>query len=88
MKIKKGFVVREIGGKSVAVATGAVSREFHGMVTLNHTGKFLFEALMTECSVETLTEKLMAEYEVDGETAKAAVVAFTDKLRAEGILEA
>jgi tRNA U34 5-carboxymethylaminomethyl modifying GTPase MnmE/TrmE len=45
MKIKQGFVVREVAGKSVAVATGALSREFHGMVTLNGTGKFLFEEL-------------------------------------------
>ncbi len=88
MKIKEGFVVREIGGKSVAVATGALSREFHGMVTLNGTGKFLFEALKTETDVDTLVNKLMSEYEVDENTAKAAVIAFTDTLKREGIMEA
>lgn len=87
MKIKDGFVVREIGGKSVAVATGALSREFHGMITLNGTGKFLFEALQEETDLQTLTNKLMAEYDVDGETAKNAVTVFVEKLRKEGILQ-
>lgn len=87
MKIKQGFVVREVAGKSVAVATGALSREFHGMVTLNGTGKFLFEELKNETDVEALTARLTEEYDVDAETARRAVVAFTDTLRKEGILE-
>ena len=87
MKIKQGFVVREVAGKSVAVATGARSREFHGMVTLNSTGKFLIEQLATDCDVQTLTEKLTQEYDVDTETARTAVINFTDALRRAGILE-
>ena len=87
MKVKKGFVVREIGGKSVAVATGELSRRFHGMITLNGSGKFLFEALQTETDVESLTEKLMAEYDVDETTAQNSVLAFVDVLRAQEILE-
>ena len=87
MKIKEGFVVCEIGGKNVAVATGALSVDFHGMITLNDTGKFLFEALQTDSSVQTLVDRLMAEYEVDAKTAEQAVNIFTDTLRKEGILE-
>ena len=88
MKIKEGFVVREIGGKSVAVATGALSREFHGMITLNQTGKFLFDAMKEETDESTLVEKLTSEYDVDVKTATDAVQAFVETLRKEGILEA
>ena len=88
MKIKNGFVVREVGGKSVAVATGALSREFHGMITLNQTGKFLFDAMKEETDESTLVEKLTSEYDVDVKTATDAVQAFVETLRKEGILEA
>ena len=87
MKVKDGFVIREIGGKSVAVATGALSRDFHGMITLNGTGRFLFEALQTETDAETLVKKLMSEYDVDAETAQKAVTGFVDTLLREGILQ-
>ena len=87
MKIKQGFVVREVAGKSVAVATGALSREFHGMVTLNGTGRFLFEELKNDTDADALTKRLTEEYDVDADTARKAVLTFTDALRRAGILE-
>ena len=87
MKIKEGFVVREVGGKTVAVATGELSRHFHGMVTLNGTGKFLFEAMKEDTDIKTLTKKLTAEYDVDEKTAEDAATAFVASLAKSGILE-
>ena len=43
MKIKNGFVVRKVGGESVVVPVGEMSKEFHGMINLNETGAFLWE---------------------------------------------
>jgi len=45
MKIKERFVIRKVAGKYVAVATGKASREFHGMVKLNETGKTIWEGV-------------------------------------------
>lgn len=39
MKIKAGFVIRRVAGKYIVVATGKASREFHGMVRFDETGK-------------------------------------------------
>ena len=39
MKIKKGFVLRDVAGRSVVVATGAAAKKFRGMIMLNDTGK-------------------------------------------------
>ena len=39
MKIKKGFVLRDVAGRSVVVATGAAAQKFRGMVMLNDTGR-------------------------------------------------
>ena len=45
MKIKKGFVLRDVAGRSVVVATGAAAKRFRGMVMLNETGKEIWTNL-------------------------------------------
>lgn len=37
MRIKQGFVMRDVAGQAVVIATGDASRDFHGMVKLNQT---------------------------------------------------
>ena len=37
MKIKSGYVIRQVMGNYVVIATGEESRGFHGMVKLNET---------------------------------------------------
>ena len=45
MKIKKGFVLRDVAGRSVVVATGAAAKKFRGMVMLNDTGREVWTRL-------------------------------------------
>ena len=45
MKIKEGFVVREIAGQSVVIAVGAASKIFNGIIKLNETGKIIWTKL-------------------------------------------
>ena len=45
MKIKDGFVVRDIMGQCVVVATGEASESFSGMIKLNDTGKDIWEGV-------------------------------------------
>ena len=35
MRIKEGFVLREVAGQVVVIATGEASKGFHGMIKLN-----------------------------------------------------
>ena len=35
MKTKKGFMLREVGGRHIVVAIGKASEEFNGLITLN-----------------------------------------------------
>lgn len=86
MRIKDGFVAREVGGETIVIAVGARSRDFNAMITLNETGKFLWDAMTTETDTDTLVSALTAEYEVDGETAKGAVERFIASLEKEGLL--
>ncbi len=58
MKIKEGFIIRKIAGKYVVVATGQSSREFHGMVKLNETGKIIWEGLAAGRTAEEIVDEL------------------------------
>ena len=35
MKLKPGFVLREVAGQALVIATGELSKQFKGMIKLN-----------------------------------------------------
>ena len=70
MKRKPGFIVREIAGKTVAVAVGSASKEFHGMITLNSTGLFIWNQLERDTTEEEIVSELIKVYDVDESRAK------------------
>nr|MBO4518249.1 PqqD family protein [Clostridia bacterium] len=81
MKIKDGFILREVAGSFIVVAVGEAVKNFNGIVNLNETGAFLWKILEKGAEREDLIKALLSEYEVDEKTAAADVSAFTDKLR-------
>ena len=46
MKIKEGYILRNVAGSFVVVPIGEAASEFNGMMNLNDTGAFLFEKLI------------------------------------------
>ena len=85
MKLKDGFVVREVAGKTVAVSVGGGA--FRGMITLNGTAAFLWDALQSDTNEDALATKLIEAYEIDEATAKKDVAVFLHKLREAGLLD-
>ena len=81
MKIREGFIIREVAGSFVVVAVGSAAKEFSGIINLNETGAFLWKALEKGATKDELVAKLLAEYEVDETTARADVDAFVKKLQ-------
>lgn len=81
MKIREGFIIREVAGSFVVVAVGSAAKEFGGIINLNETGAFLWKALEKGATAEELVSKLLEEYEVDEATARADVDAFVKKLQ-------
>ena len=62
MKIKKGFVLRAVGGENVVVPVGEMSKQFHGMINLNETGAFLWRFFTEEHTPEEAVVALCKEY--------------------------
>ncbi len=87
MKIKSGFILRQIAGSYVAVPVGARTVDFNGMITLNDTAAFLWHQLEQDCDRDALVEAVLAEYEVDEAHARRSVENFLDSLRQAGCLD-
>ena len=87
MKIKSGFVVREIAGQSVVVALGEASKAFNGIIKLNETGRIIWDMLCEATEKEQIVEKILSEYEVDKATVEKDVDGFVNTLKENNILE-
>lgn len=87
MKIKSGFLLREVAGSYVVVATGALTKEFNGIIKLNETGSLLWKCLSDETDVDELVKALTAEYDVSKEDAAKDAESFVAMLSEAGILE-
>ena len=88
MKIKEGFMLREVAGSYVVVPVGQASIDFNGMMNLNETGAFLFQKLLEGCTEDELVEAMTAEYEVDEALARSDIKIFVERISEEGLLEA
>ena len=86
MKIKEGFIVREVAGQTVVLPSGD-NLNLNMMITLNETGKFLWERIAVGADIDSLVAALLAEYDVDEATARAAVDGFVAKLIKNGFVE-
>lgn len=87
MRVKQGFVLCETDGKYVAVATGPAAKQFHGLITMNKSGKLLWELLAEHKTEQELTEALLRVCRTTPEAAAAATHAFVAKMHSAGILE-
>lgn len=87
MKIKKGFMLREVAGNYVVVAVGEASKNFNGVINLNESGAFLWKKLADGIEEAELIKELLNEYEVSEEIANNDVKTFIKKLKEVDILE-
>ena len=86
MKIKEGFVLREVAGNHVVIAVGKATQTFNGMIQLNQTGALLFSLLEKGCEQKDLVEAMIKEYEIDVQTAEQDVSEFVDSLKEANLL--
>lgn len=86
MKLKDGFILREVAGEYVVLPAGE-DLNLNMMITLNETGCFLWKKLTDGAQEEDLVAAILAEYDTDSETAAKSVAAFIEKLKKHNFLE-
>lgn len=79
MKLKEGFVLREVAGELVVLPSGD-NLDLNMIITLNSTGAFLWEKLQNETDENALVQALLSEYDVDEKTARSSVASFVKNL--------
>ena len=87
MKIKSGFIVKEVAGDYCIVPVDDRFLDFGAMITTNETGAFLFEMMQDEFTLDTLADALCKEYDVDADTAMSDIRDFVATLSEKEILE-
>ncbi len=87
MKIKAGFILKNVAGSNLIVPIGENLVDFSQMITINETGAFLFEKLTVGAELDELATAMTEEYDIDFETAKADAEKFVELLSSEGMLE-
>ena len=89
MKIKEGFVLREVCGERVIVGEGLSAINFGKLLAQNETAAWLWKQAqdMGDFTIEALAEKLCEEYEVEADEAKADVEQMVAEWQNVGVLE-
>ena len=76
MKIREGFVIRELADHYVVVSISTEKTSFQGMIQLNETGAFLWKQFSTETDKESVIKNLLDTYDVTPEQAEKDVENF------------
>lgn len=87
MKIKEGFVLRNVVDEFIVMPTGDNIAKFEGAVVLNEVSAFVFKQLENPVSRDDLLTAMLNEYEVDEVTAAADLDALLEKFDEMGVLE-
>lgn len=86
MRIKNGFVLREVAGQTMVIATGEASKDFHGMIKLNSTGKVIWLGLQDGLSEDEIVGRLQEQFDVDAEKAMQDTRAFIQQMEEMGFM--
>lgn len=88
MKIKDGFVLRNVVDEFIVMPTGDNIAKFDGAVVLNEVSAFVFEQLKHPVSKEDLLLAMLAEFDVDEETARKDLDDLIEKFKSMDLIEA
>ena len=89
MKLKKGFVLREVCGENVIIGEGLETVNFGKIINLNETAAMLWKKAteLGDFTAEQLADALTDTYEVSREQALSDVEDLTARWQEVGLLE-
>ncbi len=87
MRIKEGFVLHQIGGEYMAVATGKAAEDFTGFVRSNETAGYIFELLQKDTTEEAVVDAMCERYDAPREVIAADVSKVIEQIRTAGFLD-
>lgn len=70
MRLNNDFLIREVAGENILIATGNASQDFNGLITINEVAKFILENIDACENEDDLIRKITEEFDIDEETAR------------------
>ena len=86
MRLKKGFILHQVGDEHMAVATGEAAKGFNGIVRNNETAAYVFELLQEETTEAEIVKKMCERYDADEARICKDVHRLIEEMRKEGFL--
>ncbi len=88
MRLKEGLKIREIAKEKVILLQGRTKADMTRVVSLNDTSEYLWHSLEgKDFTCGTVTELLLARYDVERERAENDAVSWVSKLTEAGLIE-
>jgi hypothetical protein len=89
MRIRNGFVLRQVCGEDVIVGEGLGAINFGKLLALNETAAWLWREAQQqgEFTVDSLADSLCESYEVSADEARKDITAILDEWQKTGITE-
>ena len=88
MRIKSGFVFREVCGHQVVTAEGLLHLNFNKLLVLNNTAAFLWKEVEgKEFTLQDLADALVREYEIEADLALKDARNLLDSWKSAGVLD-
>ena len=89
MKIKDGFVLRDVCGETVIIGEGLSAVDFGKLLVLNETAAWLWKEAKEagEFTPQSLSERLCEEYDVTAEVALADVKDIISQWQAINVID-
>ena len=80
-ELKNRYVARQVGNELIIVPLAGNVAQMNALFTLNETGKFIWENISAESSLDNLADAMTGEFEIDSETAQRDIEIFLNKLK-------
>ncbi len=89
MKLKEGFVLRQVCGENVITGEGLGAINFGKLLALNETAAWLWKEAEAQgdFTVDSLADKLCEEYDVTADQARLDVAAIVKKWQEVEVVE-
>ena len=87
MKIKDGYVVREVLDEYVIVPTGERTFELNGVISVDKVGMDIWNFLLEDITRDQLVQKMLDLYEVEKEELSKDIDEVIEKLKEAKVLE-
>ena len=87
MKIKDGFILREVANQTIIIAVGEASKIFNGMINLNRTAKDIWCFVQEGLDVEDIVLEMKKKYNADEEVVRRDVLHVVGVLKENQVIE-